>query len=904
MRLAVCCVAIATSAVHAEEARKGVDAVAPRIAVMPSFSDVGTPDGWRPWASGFDAALQSELLQGWDVTITSRAGLSTVVFDQKLAFAKGERKAPPVIRAADFSVFLVLDARASEVRVHVTPVAVGMKIGEPVKHAFRDAAHYGTMLPKDVAKDIARRIGLRPRGEKTEPAAEADSGTPKQEPLKIAIVPPFSNIEPEHFTEAMATLFGAMLEEGCLALKQPVELVERTEMARLLDERELLAGNATGAGLDANSAADIARLAGARIILLPYLHPANNHSARVTIHAIDSETGEIAAARSWTGKVSEPPPVAALGELLAEAGRQRPGTGNETAASRNLRHAEADHLVGLYDTMTHTHSGFREKTLLSLILADAALALAYDDTERYSKVIGRFLERALPWKLSATLAWADSDFDRAYKRAKEDGSLAEITRQARRVFELPIRELRDSRGNNTDIQNQSRFLLASGDAQAALDHLLAIDGGVEGIARIPAFTITYGRALIELGRIDEAVKFLTARYERYKTDSETIFLLLDARRLEGDVRNEIGLMYHEHKWLLKSFSTNRLARFLEIAVNHDRPDRCLRGFHFCADPWRRNELPVIEQLVRLRISLKQKQRASDDAQCGYLLAKLEGKPEFTQTFKKLLDELGAKPLDTLPKAAAFIKLPADSRFDLFHDSTIPPERAAKIGRLIADFWNCEVHVMAAPVDASKLEAFDHASQRIVATDLANHMFPLIRPGDGLLQTVFLTARPLRTSLGAIYGTTSHHSAVQFVSTYYFDYFAGEKKKVPSAPAPTLDEMVAIASVQRGSMAAAISDHIFKITEKYETFRPLPPDALANSGKLTLEDRLLGVSLHTARILAEIKPEAFRERANNGRDKLLEQMAGDKSPDTAAFRQIAALISKTKPLIIKPDPENK
>jgi len=900
--LIICCLGFASSSLPAEEELEATGAKPPGVAVLPTFTDVGTPDTWRPWAAGFDAALQAELLQGWNVAVTSRAGLSTVVFDQKLAFAKGERGGPPQVQAADFSIFLVLDARKSEVRVHVTPVSKGMKISAPVIHKFRSAYDYSVGLPKKVAQDIARQIGLHVDRNSLPP--EVDANTTERAPLKIAIVPPFSTIDPQYFTAAMATLFVAMLEEGCLGLEQPVELVERTEIVRLLGERELLAqGITTKAGLDANTAANIARLAGARITLILYLHPVGNNNARITIHAIDSESGEIVAAQSWTGKVSEPAPNGPLSALLTDAIRVKPDHVEDVAASKLLRHAESDHLVGLYDTMIHTNAGFREQTLLSLILADAAIALSYDDPDRYSKVISRFLYRAFPWKNSEILAWSETASDRAYKHAEKDGSLAEITRQARRVFELPIRELRESRDNNIDIHRQSWFMLASGDPQAALDLLLAIDGGLETIARFHTYTQTYAMALIELGRTSEAVGFLLRRYAQYKTEKSSFFLLLDVLRLEGDSQREINLMYREHKMFLKDFSTARLARFLEIAAQHRHPDWCLQVFYSLAHPWRRNKLPVMEQLVRLRMALNQKERAIGDAQCGHLFALLEEEPEFIAVFTKLLDELNSKPLKTLPAPASVIKLSEDSRIDLFHDPTVSPERAAKIGQLIANFWNCEVHVLAAPLDASKLEAFDHASQRIIATDLADHMFPLIRPDDGLLQAVFLTARPIRSSVGAIYGTTSHYGIVNFVSTYYFDYFQEKDKPSPAPIAATLDEMVAIAAVQGGIMSSVISKQIWLDTKKIESFHPLPPEAMASSGTLQLNNRLLGVSPHTARAIAKIQPGAFRESANIRRDKLLESMAGDKSPDTAAFRKIAALLSKTEPTILNPEEKN-
>jgi len=82
---------------------------ATRIAFLPSFSDFEKQSPMRAALPAFDARLQAELLTGWDSEVLSRAGLSAVVFEQKLRAAKSASASALRVLPAGFLVISVLD---------------------------------------------------------------------------------------------------------------------------------------------------------------------------------------------------------------------------------------------------------------------------------------------------------------------------------------------------------------------------------------------------------------------------------------------------------------------------------------------------------------------------------------------------------------------------------------------------------------------------------------------------------------------------------------------------------------------------------------------------------------------------------------------------------------------------
>src|SRR5678815_3524109 len=75
-----------------------------RVAMLPSFSDFEFRSSMRKSLASFDARLQAELLAGWDSEVLSRAGLSAVVFEQKLRAA--EKADAPVLRVLPSEVLV------------------------------------------------------------------------------------------------------------------------------------------------------------------------------------------------------------------------------------------------------------------------------------------------------------------------------------------------------------------------------------------------------------------------------------------------------------------------------------------------------------------------------------------------------------------------------------------------------------------------------------------------------------------------------------------------------------------------------------------------------------------------------------------------------------------------------
>jgi hypothetical protein len=863
----------------------------PRVAVLPTISDMGTRAAWRPWTKSFDAALQAELLEGWEASISSRAGLTTVVFEQRLAIAKGERKEPPQVPAADFLCFVVLDSKAGELRVHVAPIGQDMReTGKPVIHRFKDARNFATDMPSHVAKDVAARMGLKKRNTQAAPNHKAAA----PEAIRLAIIPPFSSMPGDHPASGMVPILTAMLEEACLQAGPSVDLVERQEINSLLEEKELAASGIATNGLNPVNAADVARLAGARFILVPFLFPTNGAEARVTVHAIDSLTGRVVAAKTWQQKVGDEVPSAIVGDLLAMAATRQAGTKGDPSADAAMRHAEAAFVGSLRRTLNELRADFRERMEIRLLLADAAIALAHDDVDLLATTLHEFLF-SLSWEDRLSIEFDHSKSMAAYRAAKNDGTLAEMHRQTRRIFEAPLREMHQQRGETMDRVRLAHFLTMTERPAEAADLLMQLPRDNEGIIQHGGVLRYFAEALIENDRLPEATALLEEHDRRFITDNRVFYLLCNLHRANGDAEKEINLMFRDHRERMKVFQSPQLARFLEIARLHERPDICLAAFQRHSHDWYRNDPAVVAQLIRHKMFLKQTDAAIEDARSAHLASVIGDEPEHAATFLALIKELGAEPITGFSLPAESIQFPQGTRIDLFHDTTLTAERARNIATHLARFWGCEVHLVATPLDLTTLECHQRLSRRTDGQKLVHSLHPLMREDPSLLQTIFLTSLPLSVDRGAVFSATSRFGPLLLCSTHYTDHFHKPGNKPTHAiRLPELDEKVVI-SMQGGIIRRVMDAHHIKNTSPQVPFRPLPPDPFASNGTLGINDRLFGVSPATARLLGEIPPATFLETSRESRAKLLESLAADDSPDTRAVRSVKG----SDPVVIRP-----
>lgn len=188
---------------------------------------------------------------------------------------------------------------------------------------------------------------------------------------------------------------------------------------------------------------------------------------------------------------------------------------------------------------------------------------------------------------------------------------------------------------------------------------------------------------------------------------------------------------------------DQLKRFLTLAADHGNPAEALVAFSRYANSWEENHAILRCPIVRLRILAGQKNQAISDAQCMWLASRQEGKKEVMDELGKLLESLGAKPIDPLPTPAEVLIFPPGVFIDLFHDPTIQPIFAAEVARKIAAFWNCEVHVTPCQLDATKLSSYNTLNKSISAQEFARGIVRITaRPGMRL-HTIFLTDHKLR-----------------------------------------------------------------------------------------------------------------------------------------------------------------
>ncbi len=286
----------------------------------------------------FDARLQAELLNGWDTEVLSRSGLSAVVFEQKLR-AAGNASAPTLrVLPSDFLVLSVLDQLQKELRVFVNPVGTGMALGTPKVFPIKNPGDIANILPGEVARHVAGIAGLVRRS----PTIQKKNQEGKS--LVCSLLEPVSAGGAQKDLSTISPLIRAVLEVVAGSDDTGATLVERTEMAKLIDEKALAATN----GLNTNGATDLGRMAKADLLLIPFIHFENSGKVGTDLFAVDVATGRLLACRSWSGALLDAPPSGIVKELLQEGLRLAGEFIDRPAADDPaLRHAEASFIISL-----------------------------------------------------------------------------------------------------------------------------------------------------------------------------------------------------------------------------------------------------------------------------------------------------------------------------------------------------------------------------------------------------------------------------------------------------------------------------------------------------------------------------------------------------------------------------
>ena len=803
------------------------------IAFLPSFSDFEKQSPMRAALPAFDARLQAELLNGWDSEVLSRAGLSAVVFEQKLR-AAGDATTPALrVLPSGFLVLSVLDQPKKQLRVFVNQVGTGMTLGTPKIFPIKDPADIANGLPGEVARHVATLAGLAPRV----PAVQ--SKNPQGKPLVCSLLEPVSAGGAHTELSRISPLIRAVLEDVVASDATGATLVERAETAKLLDEKSLAATN----GLDANGATDLGRIAKADLILIPFIHFQNSRKIGTDLFAVHVATGRMLACRSWSGALLDSPPAGVVKELLQEGLRAAgESIARPVADDPALRHAEAEFIISLKDGWAGLRQLVATEAELSIRLGDASLALASDDPAIMRNAAATFYQRATPgslYPLQHEYNPTDQDL-REIRELKNSGQLNLIHQQARRIFELPMTELAKDDADK-DLRKLGELWIRLGDPEKGWSILNRGGQPIEELAAKSPFYQSLALALMNLGRYQECVDLLE---RRGNWNSLCTTIILDAYRALNNTKREFELMRLNPASTCKKDRTT--ARFLDLGRDQGQAGPALDSVVRTANAWVINSPLVRMAIIRARIAAGQKDLAITDAQCALITASRANDPTTQKELGGILTDLGAKPLASLPAAREFLTLPADCRIDLIHDQTIDPKYAGEVAAHVARFWGCAVHVRSIRLAPSKFSSYQKLSQALDGNAFADAISRIDLPAGATFGTVLLTQTKListrKNHAGDIYSANS--GALTILSDHYFRKFKSNDPR----PLPLI---TAIAAADLNRVSRKIRDGSKAQGAWKNVFCPPPPDLFSSNGTLHMVALDLGISPGTGALLQKI-----------------------------------------------------
>jgi tetratricopeptide (TPR) repeat protein len=829
----------------------------------------------------FDARLQAELLNGWDTEVLSRSGLSAVVFEQKLR-AAGNASAPSLrVLPSDFLVLSVLDQPKKQLRVFVNRVGTGMTLGSPKIFPVRNPGDIANGLPGKVARHVASVAGLAAR------VPAIPHKNQKEQPLVCSLLEPVSAGGAQADLSKISPLIRAVLEDVVASDDAGATLVERSEMAKLLDEKALNATN----GLNANGSTDLGRMAKADLILIPFIHFQNSQKIGTDLFAVDVATGRMLACRSWSGALLDAPPSGIVKELLQE-GLHAAGESiaRPVADDPALRHAEAAFIISLKEGWDGLRQLAATEAELSIRLGDASLALASDDPAVMRKAAATFYRAATPgalyplqMKYNPTDEWL-----RQISELEKSGQLDLIYQQARRIFDLPMTELAKDNADK-DLQLLGELWIRLGDAEKGWSILNRGGRSIEELAGIHPFYQSLVVALMNLGRYQECVDLLE---RRGKWSSMCTPIILDAYRALNNTKREFQLMRGNSASTCKTEPMT--ARFLDLSRDQGEAGPTIGNVVRNANAWVINSPLVRMAMIRARISAGQKDLAIADAQCALIAATKAKDPVAREELTGILNELGAKPLASLPAARDFLTLPADCRIDLIHDQTVDPKYVAEVSAHVARFWGCAVHVRSIQLDAPKFSSYRKLSQALDGNVFADTLARIDLPAGPALATVVLTQTKLISVLknytGDIYSV--NRGALTILSDHYFRKFKSED------PRP-LSQITAIAAAALASVSKKIFDNS-KVQGSWENvFCPPHPDLFSNNGTLHLAAVDFGISPGTGAFLQKISAPDLLNFTSKIRESARTKAPQPDPADDPLILGLSNQISQARPIIITP-----
>ena len=813
-----------------------------RVAILPAVVDFEIQSEWRKALSGFDARVQAELLEGWQADVLSRAGLSTVVFEQKLRAATDSTAPLHRVLPADLLAMTVFDSTRKELRVYAVPVGDSMKVGKPEVLKAKSPGELSNALPVKVARILAGAASLSPRKQEATPAKPGPAGDARR--IVCALIEPVS---PEGLLNASALglspLIRAGLEQAASSGEAgAVELVERNEMARIIDEKAMKAVSASG--LDANGVAQLGRMVKADLVVVPFVHAVRGKTVETDVFALEISTGRLLDCFSWAGSLGDPIPAKTVSDFLQRAAaKARESAGGALADNPKARHAEAAFLA----TVPEQWAGLRMRAAtanqVATRIADAALALSADNPTLMIQTAAKLLHKATPATFHPHAAeyLPNADWVQETERIRKSGQFEILQANARRVFELPLTELRK------DPSGEGNFLLASfwnnlGEYQKALD-VLSSAGKVPSD---PADTSTnyeqVARAFMGLGRYKECIETINPRpaFSRY-----AMRMLADAYRANRDEAGEFRILWFNRTRL--DYEYDRHARAIDLAVKLGKTSEALEFFADGSMDWPRAETVVQLAGIRARIAAGQKDAAVSDAQCALMAAQKQKKQAAARELEAMLASLGAKPLEKLPRAADFIRLPPDCIIHLIHDQSITPVRAREVAGHLAGFWGCPVQVWPVTLEMRKLSFFQTFAQTLDSQRVHQMLSESALPPGRYLGRVFLTAEKLIWMNNGVYSADVYGWNRPTLAVLSEHYFA----KYSSLDERSLPMIDAIAAAPMTAVKLALLTHLRSDRDITNDFAPVSPDVFSNNGTLLMNRHELGIAPRTAALLKEL-----------------------------------------------------
>ncbi len=846
-----------------------------RIALLPAFTDFSHSTPISTALPAFEARLQAELVTGWDSEILSRAGLSTLVFEQKLRAVQSDKPTTGLrLLPAELLVISVLDCSKNELRVFATPVNPSMALPAPKSFPIKGPADLTTQLPKDVAKWVASVSQLKARV----PTA-ADGEKPEGKAVVCALLDPVGAVNSQAISH-LAPLIRGSLENAVAGQSDKITLVDRSNMAALLDEKALKATQS----FNPNAFSSLATLVKADLILIPFAHSADQGKIGIDLFAVEVSTGRVLACASWTGALLDAPPSADLTKLLSDGAISvKKSASNPVADEPKLRHAEAKFLISLQKDWDGLRSSYSMGAMKALRLGDASMALANDDIALFRLAVSSTYEAATPHpNYPLRLEYDKDEFLDELKVLQKSGQAAAICQAAKSVFELPMMELA-KQGDPNDVANLAILYTRVGEAQKGWD-VFAQNRSVEEIGKVDVGFSTAAIVLLNLKRYQDVVKLFDQR-TKWKWHETGYYL--DALRATNDPKREFQMAWANAAYVCTS--AQRMIRFLDLAILEKKAEPVVNFVVSRGNAWELNELDVRLAIIRARVAAGQKDIAISEAQTLFLTAKKQQNQVAQNQLAEVLKKLDAKPIEKLFAAKDFITLPNSCRINLIYDQTQDGKYVSEVAGHVSRFWGCPVHLISMKLDMEKISSFAKISQAVEGGNLVAIIRHVKVPTGPSIGTVFLTQTRLISQMngyvGSIYGAPC--GSVNAITDHFFRYYqASETRKLP--------EVTAIAV---GSLNGMRSKLWRKANENRSTFSPPPPDLFATNGILGMIHHDLGISADTGRLLKLLSPEEIVEDLLSSNDP--SSLPVLSPADQAVAEELSQQISKVQVTIIKP-----